>query len=188
MEIDREKIEAAIVREAADQIISDDALYERVKRDIDARTEKLFATKAAARIEGVIDEVIISGFDRPFQRRDAFGGAKGDQTTIRAELERIVGGYWNERVDKQGKPSASSYNTITRAEWLMMKICSDDFKEEVKSYAVNVTGALKDGFRRELSETVNRLLSELFHVRSLDDQDNDRRDSSIIHPCSKSLA
>lgn len=182
MEIDREKIEAAIVQQAVDQIISDDDLYERVKRDIDARTDKLFATRAAEKINATIDDVITAGFDRPFQKRDAFGGAKGEETTIRAELERIVGGYWNTKVDGQGKPTDSSYNTVTRAEWLMTKICAEDFQKEVKGYAVSVTGALKDGFRRELSETINRLLSELFHVRSLDDQGKGRNDQSIIHP------
>lgn len=188
MEIDREKIEAAIVRQAADQIIGDDAIYERVKRDIDARTDKLFATTAREKIAAVIDEVITAGFDRPFQKSDAFGGAKGEPTTIRAELESIVGGYWNARVDSQGKPSDSSYSTTTRAEWLMTKICADDFQKEVKQYAVSVTGALKDGFRLQLHETVNRLLADLFHVRSLDDQGKGRRDSSTIHPPASPLA
>lgn len=185
MEIDREKIEAAIVREAADQIISDDALYERVKRDIDARVDKLFATKAEEKIAAVIDDVVASGFDRPFQKVDSFGRPTGKPTSISQELERLVGGYWSARVDSHGKPTESSYSSTSRAEWLMAKICAEDFQKEVKQHAVNVTAQLKDGFRRELHETVNKLLSELFHVRSADDQGKDRRDSSIIHPPAK---
>ena len=185
MEIDRNKIEAAIVQEAAQNIISDDALYERVKRDVDARVDRLFAERVTVQISTVIDEIVQSGFDRTYQKRDAFGGHAGEPTTIRAELGRIVGSYWTEMVGHDGKAVSSTYNTTTRAEWLMTKICADDFQKEVKQHAINVTGALKDGFRAELQQTVNRLLAELFHVRSTDDQATNRQDSSIIQPKSQ---
>lgn len=187
MELDREKIEAAIVREAAASIVSDDELYERVKRDIDARVDKLFASRVDAKITEAIDGAIRAGLDHSYQKRDNFGRATGEPTTVSAELERMIGGYWNTRVGSDGKPSDSSYNTVTRAEWLMTKICAEDFQKEVKQYAINVTGQLKDGFRRELGETVNRVLSELFHVRSADDQNADRRDSSIIRPVARKV-
>ena len=182
MELDREKIEAAIVREAAQSIISDDDLYERVKRDIDARVDNLFASRVEAKLSEVIDSTIREGFDRQYTKRDSFGRPVGEPTSIRQELERLVGGYWNTRVDRNGKPTTDGYHTTTRAEWLMATICAEDFQKAVKEHAVNVTGQLKDGFRRELHETVNRLLSDLFHVRSLDDQGKNRTDSSVIRP------
>lgn len=181
-QIDRTSIEAAIVKEAASAIISDDDLYGRVKREIDARVEKLFAERAETKITAVIDEAIQAGFERPYRKHDSFGRPTGEPTTISAELERLVGGYWNTFVDRDGKPVSSSYEKTTRAEWLMAKMCAADFQKEVQQHAVNVAAKLKDGFRRELHETVNRLLSELFHVRSLDDQAENRRDSSIIQP------
>lgn len=182
MQIDQEKIEAAIVREAADNIIHDDAIYERVKRDIDARVEKLFSDRVEKAITDKIDGMVLAGFDAPYTKRDGFGRPLGEPTTISAELERAIQGYWTSRVDKQGKPTDSSYSSTTRAEWLMLQICADDFQKEVKQHVINVAGHLKDGFRLQLNETVNTLLSEMFKVRSLDDQARDRRDNSIIQP------
>lgn len=182
MELNSEKIEQLIVREAADRIISDDTIYDRVKRDIDARVDKLFADRVEAQIAEVVDAIAREGFDRPFRKVDSFGRSQGEPTTISAELEKLIADYWNMRVGRDGKPKSDNYNTTTRAEWLMAKICGEDFEKEVKQHAVNVTGQLKDAFRLELQATVNRVLSELFHVRSLDDQGKGRTDGSSIHP------
>lgn len=183
MELDREKIEAAIVREAASKIISDDDLYERVKRDVNARVENLFASRVEAQITSVIDDVVRGGLDRAYQRHDGFGRPIGEPTSIAKEIEKRVDGYWHRRVDSAGKPTDSTHNsTGTRAEWLMAKMCADDFQKEMKQHAVNATGALKDGLRRELHGLVNRLLAELFYVRSADDQAVNRQDGSIISP------
>lgn len=181
MEIDREKIEALIVKQAASEIISDDDIYERVKRDIDARVEALFASRVEAKIGDVIDAAVKDGFERPYRKVDSFGRPTGEPTTISAELERVISGYWNQRVGRDGKPSESTYSSSTRAEWLMAKICAEDFEKSVKQFAINVTAQLKDGFRAELNGTVNRILSDLFHVRSLDDQGKGRPGNSI-HP------
>ena len=43
-------------------------------------------------------------------------------------------------------------------------------------------GTLKDRLRLELHETVNKLLTQVFHVRTPDDETKDRRDGSSIHP------
>ena len=45
-----------------------------------------------------------------------------------------------------------------------------DLGDEMKQHIVNVAAQLKDGLRKELHETVNKLMSEVFHVRSWDDQ------------------
>lgn len=186
MELNQEKIEALIVTEAAERIISDDTIYDRVKRDIDARVNNLFASRVEAQITATIDDAIRSGFDRPYQKHDGFGKPVGEPTTLGQQLEKRIDSYWNARVDSQGKPTDSTYSTTsTRAEWVMAKICAEDFQKEMKQHAINATGQLKDGLRRELQETVNRMLAELFHVRSADDQGKERRDSSIIHPATK---
>lgn len=182
MEIDREKIAAAIVRQVSEELISDDGMYDRVKKDIDARVNKLFVDRVNSEITAAIDSAVRGGFDRPFQKCDAYGRPVGEPTTIADELAKRIDKYWSERVGTDGKSTDSSYNTVTRAEWLMAKICAEDFQKEIKQHAISVTGALKDGFRRELHETCNRLLSDLFHVRSLDDQGKNRDDMSRIRP------
>lgn len=157
MELNQQRIENAIIAEVADKMIGDDELYKRVKNAIDIKVEKLWKETAETRVREEVELAITSGFEREYQRLDSFGNKTGEKTSIRAELERLIGGYWNERVDSQGKTSAS-YNATTRAEWLMTKLCADDFAGQMKQHVVNVAGALKDGLRKELYATVNRLL------------------------------
>jgi hypothetical protein len=182
MELDQKRIEDAIVAEVAHKMLGDDELYDRTKRAIDARIDKLWKETAENRIRSEVELAIAAGFEREYQKVDGFGNKVGEKTSIRAELERLIYGYWNERVGRDGKKTDSNYNTTSRAEWMMTKLCADDFAGQMKSHITNVTGALKDGFRKELHSTVNRLLSEAFHVRSLDDQGKGRE---VIDPVAK---
>lgn len=185
MEIDKTRIENAIVAEVADKMVGNDDLYAMVKRGIEDRVDRLWNETVKARITAEVEAAITKGFEHEYQKIDGFGVAKGPTTTIRAELEKLIAGYWNERVDSAGKPTTSGYgNVTTRAEWLMTKMCADDFAGQMEQHVINVSGALKDGFRKELNSTVNRLLSDVFHVRSLDDQGKGRE---IIDPPAKPL-
>ncbi len=182
MELDQKRIEDAIVAEVAHKMLGDDELYNRTKRAIDARIDKLWKETAEDRVRSEVELAIASGFEREYQKVDGCGNKVGEKTSIRAELERLISGYWNERVGSDGKPTSSSYHTTSRAEWMMTKLCADDFAGQMKNHVVSVAGALKDGFRKELHATVNRLLSDVFHVRSLDDQGKGRE---IIDPVAK---
>ena len=181
MELDQTRIEDAIVREVADRIIGEDDLYNRVKRAVDARIDLHFKTTADAQIQAAIQTAIVSGLEHEYHRIDSFGKREGEPTTIRAELEKAIGGYWNTKVDRQGKPSSGYGADITRAEWMMTQLVAADFQGEMKQHIVNLGGTLKDILRAELHETVSRLLSEVFHVRSADDEAKRRSDSSLIH-------
>lgn len=179
MELNQQRIEDAIIAEVAQKIIGDEELWDRAKRAFDARVDKLWKETAEDRIRAEVELAISTGFEREYQKVDTFGSGVGQKTTIRAELEKLIGGYWNERVGRDGKHSDSSYSTTSRAEWMMTKLCADDFSNSMKEHVVNVGGALKDAFRKELSATVNRLLSDVFHVKSLDDMGKGRE---IIDP------
>lgn len=182
MELNSVRIEDAIIAEVSDKLISDDSLWSRAKTAFDARIDKLWRETAEDRIRSEVELAIAAGFEREYQKISSFGERSGEKTTISAELERLVGGYWNERVDRNGKPDNGSYNTTSRAEWLMAKMCADDFSGAMKTHVVNVGGALKDALRIELQETLNRLLSDVFHVRSLGDQGKGRE---VIDPVAK---
>lgn len=183
MEIDTKRIEDAIITEVSSKMIGDDELYKRAETAVLERVDRLWESTAETRIRAEIEAVVAQGFDREYQRVDTFGLGKGEKTTIRAELEKLIAGYWNQRVDSKGKPTNSPYgDQPTRAEWLMAQMCAADFKGEMKQHVVNVGGALKDSLRRELHETVNRLLADVFNVRSADDQAASRGDRSLIMP------
>lgn len=182
MELDQTRIEDAIVREVADKIISDDSLWDRVKRAVDDRIDRHFKLSADAQIQSAIERAVTEGFERSYQKIDSFGQREGDRTTIKAELEKMIGGYWNTTVDKSGKPSTVYGEKLTRAEWMMTQLVASDFKDDMKQHVVNLGGTLKDKLRIELHETVNRLLSDVFHVKSNDDQGRKRTDRSAIDP------
>lgn len=188
MELNQARIEDAIIAEVAGKLIGDNDLYERAKRAFDGRVEKLWKEVAETRIRSEIELAISNGLEREYCKIDNFGAQKGEKTTIRAELEKLIGGYWNESVDRNGKPSSGYGDKLTRAEWMMTQLVAADFQGEMKQHVINLGGSLKDKLRGELHETVNRLLSETFNVKSADDQAKDRRDRSMIQPPQKAPA
>ena len=172
MELNQERIEAAIVSEVADRIIGEDELFERVRKAVDTRISALFKDHADAQIRAAIDAAILNGFDREYTRVTSWGEREGQPTTIRKELEKVIGSYWNEKVDSKGNRSTyASERDLTRAEWLMAKMVADDFNGHMKQHVVNVGGALKDQLRASLHGTVNELLSGVFRVNSQGDQE-----------------
>jgi len=172
MELNQERIEAAIVAEAADRLIGEDELWKRVRASIDTKIDALFKEHAEKQVRDAVDAAIKDGFEREYTRVNAWGQKEGQPTSIRKELEKLIGGYWNEKVDSNGqKSSYPSERDLTRAEWLMAKMAADDFNGHMKQHVVNVGGALKDQLRVSLHGTVNTLLSEVFRVNSVGDQE-----------------
>lgn len=177
MELNQERIEAAIVSEVADKIIGEEELFERVRKAVDTRITQLFKDQADAQIRSAIDAAILNGFEREYTRVNSWGEREGSPTTIRKELEKVIGNYWNEKVDSKGqKSSYPSERDLTRAEWIMAKMVADDFNGQMKQHVVNVGGALKDQLRLSLHGTVNELLSGVFKVNSLGDQEIKKAD------------
>jgi hypothetical protein len=172
MELNQASIEKAIVAEVADRIIGEDELFERVRKAVDSRISQLFKDQADAQIRAAIDAAILNGFEREYVRVNSWGEKEGSPTTIRKELEKVIGNYWNEKVDTKGaKSSYPSDRDLTRAEWIMAKMVADDFNGHMKQHVVNVGAALKDQLRASLHGTVNELLSGVFRVNSLGDQE-----------------
>lgn len=182
MEIDQNRIEKAIVEDAVSRLISDYDLYSRVQRGIDERLNKLFADEVSVLIQQTVADITKQGFDHEYRKYDGFGKPVGEPTSISKELERLISNYWTVRVDRSGKPTDNSYGSTSRAEWMMLQICADDFSKEMKQHVVNVSGALKDHFRAVLNQHVAVLLSDVFKVQSAGDRALKSPGSSIIAP------
>jgi hypothetical protein len=172
LNINEEDLKRAIVERAADEILrADDDLSSLIAKEVKSRLDTIFAQRAQAQIAAAIDAAIVGGFEREYQRTNQWGEPNGPKTSIKAELGKIVDGFWNARVDaKSGKQTESSYSSVSRAEFLMTQICAQDFSETMKQHATNITGALKDGLRNQLAAQMDAMLSDLFHVKSLQDQ------------------
>ena len=168
--IDEQAVQSAVIAEVADRLLGDDDLYERAKRAIDDKVNALFQERAAELVETAVADAIKEGLDATYQPLDQFGRADGEPTSIRKRLGEMARDYWNTRVDKSGKPTTDSYRTMTRAEYVMIQACGDDFHKMVKQQAVNVTAELKDSLRAELKRWIDVTLDGLLRVKSADDQ------------------
>ncbi|MEJ7933528.1 hypothetical protein WG907_04550 [Sphingobium sp. AN558] len=188
MQIDQAAIEKAIVEDAVHKLTGDDDLYSRIKAGIDLRIAKLFDERVTALVTDTVEKIVKEGFERTYNKTDGFGRAVGQPTSISKELETLVSTYWTARVDRNGKPTDSSYSSLSRAEWMMAQICADDFTKEMKQHVVNVGGALKDHFRGVLNERISLMLSEVFKVNSAGDQAlKNRGGSACIAPPAKPI-
>lgn len=172
LNINESEVQAVIVQSAVEQLLGDDNyLSGLIAKEVNARIDKIFLERANTQIAIAIDEAIKDSFNREYQKVTQWGEASGPKTSIKAELQRTIDGYWGARVEpKTGKATDSSYNSISRAEYVMTQICAEDFSAAVKQSALNVTGALKDGLRNQLGKQMDVLLEDLFRVKSLQDQ------------------
>jgi hypothetical protein len=183
MQIDQAKIEKAIIDGAVSGFIDDGDLYERVKKGIEARIDNLFATKVAQSVTETVERIAKEGFERQYRKTDSFGRPVGEPTSISKELEAMIGNYWNHRVNLRGEPVENgAYNSTSRAEWMMAKVCADDFSKEMKQHVVNVAGALKDHFRGVLNDHVATMLTDVFKVQSEGDRALKNKGMASIAP------
>ncbi len=185
MEIDKERIENAIVDQVASEFVNEENLSKKINDEVIKRIDRLFKDQADAQIKTAIDEAIHNGFEHEYCRVNSWGQREGKPTTIRKELEKLIGNYWNTKVDRNGKET-TYHDGTTRAEWLMMQLVAADFKKDMQQHVVNITAGLKDGLRQQLHKTVNDLLTGTFHVKSLDDQK--LKDGYSSHPEAKPVS
>ncbi|ULR90951.1 hypothetical protein [Comamonas sp. B21-038] len=171
LNINEDDLKNAIVEKTADELLRhDEDLSAMVSKEVQRRIEKIFVDRADAQIAAAVDAAVQKGFDVEYQRVNNWGQPEGEKTTIRAQLDKLIGGYWTTKVDlRTGKPG-DSYNSTTRAEYLMTQICAEDFSEEMKKHATNIAGHLKDGLRGQLASVMDNMLNDLFRVKSLQDQ------------------
>jgi hypothetical protein len=172
LNINEAELKKSIVANVADQLLREDEdLSELVAKEVKKRIDKIFDERVSLQIQNAIDETINGSFEREYRRVNTWGDAEGPSTTIRKELEKTVSAYWSTNVEpRTGKPSSSTYSTVTRAEYLMTQICAEDFTAALKQSAANVTGALKDGLRNQLAQQMDNMLNSLFQIKSLQDQ------------------
>lgn len=172
LNINEEDLKTAIVERAADEILKqDDDLTAMISMEVQRRLDKIFIDRAEAQIEAAIDHAVQTAFDREYQRVTSWGEPVGEKTSIRAQIDKVINGYWSEQVNaKSGKPDSGYGDKVTRAEYLVTQMCAKDFSEQMRQDALNITGALKDGLRNQMAAVMDKTLNDLFRVKSLQDQ------------------
>lgn len=170
IKIDQEQIEKQVTSKVIDWFIDEDKILDTIRDGISKKIDEIFATKAQEMVNKLTESAFKNAFEKQYQKVDAYGRSEGDPTTIKRELDRIVGSYWAEKVDKSGNRTSNDYNSQPRAEYLMTQICAEDFSKMMKESAVQITGNLKDNFRGQMAQQMDQLLNSLFKVQSLQDQ------------------
>jgi hypothetical protein len=169
MQLDNETIQKAVVAEVADRVFDEENWTRLVTENVEKRISKLFDERFTAIATAKIDALVHDGFSRTYQPVSGFGQPNGPETTIGRKLEGLISNFWTQKVNSEGAPS-DGYNSKPRAEWMLTRIVAADLSESVKQQAANVAGPLKDMLRKEMHGVVNKMLGEVFHVRSADDQ------------------
>jgi hypothetical protein len=169
MDIDIDRVEKAVAAEITRYALDQINPIEMLEKAVQARINQVFEERAEDAINTAVNNAIREGFEHVYCAVDCFGRPAGEPTTIRAELAKLVAGYWNARVDRNGKPTDRYGENTTRAEWIMAKMCADDFQGHMAQHVANVGGGLKDELRKSLRATLDDLLSRVFRVQTQND-------------------
>ena len=172
LNINEQELKEAIAQKAVDEILrSDDDLTAMISKEVKSRLDKIFIDRAQDQIESAINNAVQTAFDREYQRVTSWGEKDGPKTSIRAQIDKVITGYWSEQVNaKSGKPDSGYGDKVTRAEFLVTQMCAKDFSEQMRQDALNITGALKDGLRNQMAAVMDEMLNRFFRVKSLQDQ------------------
>lgn len=168
---DQEKLEKMAIDAIVERFF--DTHYD-LKQEIQAilasKIDQQFGSLIEDKVLAKIDECLVDAFNKEYHKRTAWGEPQGEPTSIAKELERVFQGYWQEKVDSNGKATKSGYGTIPRSEWVLKCIATDEFMSMVKQDIVSMGGMAKDTLRGELRKALDGMLNEVFHVKSLVDQ------------------
>lgn len=169
--IDADTLHKQVAERVVDDLIDNERIREDISKRIDKRLDEIFSVSVTASLAEEARAAFRDGLSRTYQPVDAWGTPVGEPTTMKKKLESLVSTYWSQPVNKaNGEPTTSSYQAVSRAEYMMAQICAKDFSETMRTAALSITGALKDGFRAQMAKHMDNLLDELFRVKSLQDQ------------------
>jgi len=171
LNIDESSIRDTVAQKVADDLVNDEHLLAEVSKKVQARIDNLFAERVDVLITKAIDDAVVNAFEREYTKVDQWGQKVGQTTSVKNQLDKIIGDFWSARVSStSGQPTERSYDSVSRAEFIMLKVCAADFSKTMQEHAINIAGHLKDGLRNQMAAHMDNILSDLFRVKSLQDQ------------------
>lgn len=176
MHLNEDAITEAVIERATERLLDEHDFVTAARRQISDRVNALFADQVEGEVASIVREATRAGFETVYQPVNRLGQPDGPETTIRKRLVDLVENYWAQRVSKRsGEPQKDSYDSVSRAEWTMAQICAGDFSAALRQEVVNLTATIKDGLREQLRTEVDKMLGEIFRVRSKADTAEGRR-------------
>jgi len=170
MDLNIERIEQAIVEQALDRLFEEGNVLSVLHKRLEERVNTLWSTHGEAQIMATIDQAVKAGFEHEYTKVSSFGRPQGEPTTLAKELERQVETYWQTKVDNNGQPSTGYGAKLTRAEWVMARMVSDSYAQQIQSMVSSCAGMFKDQLRKSLFASTNDMLSHMFKVQTPTDQ------------------
>lgn len=157
-----EKLAASVGDEHDFAATADTIIRERIDALFKSTINQQVETALAAKLEEVMHQAI--------QPVDIWGEKIGEPTTIRDALNTRAKEFWNTLVDASGNTAKVDYYNRdrfkTRAEWMLGKIVSEKFSEEVKQNAVNILAVFKEKIRADGHAALDKHIDELVRIKS----------------------
>jgi len=163
-----------VIERAAEKIADEAAgreyVGDSVTRIIQQRIDTEVKARLVDRIEALLAETLERLLNDAIRPVDIWGDPVGAPTTIKAELGARAKDYWLTKVDNGGKPmDRNSYGfqtAKTRAEWMLGRVVSEQFADEVKQNAVNILAVFKEKIRADGHAALDKHLDEIVRVKS----------------------
>lgn len=144
-------IREAVIRSVAASII--DRETDNIVREARRQADKA--------IEAELGRIVNDAMTKAFQPVDSWGEAKGEQTTLRALLEKKASEFIETRVDYEGKPVTGYYNERNGtprwkfyAEQVVTAAIAAQMKQATDAYMVEVKAKINDAVSTLLAEKV----------------------------------
>lgn len=168
IELNQESIEDRIVEDYVSRLDLDDIIKREVTFGIELKISEKFDEILTAKI----DQLATDCLNMEYQQIDNFGRPAGEKTTIAKKLTEMMNNFWQQKVDRNGKPVENNYHVFgTRAEYLLTTAMRDDVEKTYKQNLVNVAAFAKDALRDQMRGSIDSVLNELFKVNSQGDMD-----------------
>lgn len=160
--ITREEILELAAQKVADQCMSEDNIYDRATSIMKARIEELFQKRVIPEMTTFLQAEMEKLVATKITATNIWGETVGPETTLRDALVGRARIFWEEKVDKEGRPSA--YGGMPRHEWMTRTVVGQEFEKAVKENAEAIVKAFKQALQANCAQMVAEHVTKLIKI------------------------
>lgn len=142
------------------QQLAENLISNQVRQSVSAKLNAIIERTLTAEMEKILSHEYLPV--------DMWGEPTGKATTIRDQLAARARKFWDENVDKNGKPAG--YGGQPRHQYVYAMIVGDEFKKAIAQDYTNVVGALKDALKASAEKELHEHLDNIIRVRTKADK------------------
>lgn len=161
-----------IVKAAVEEFTDNYDMQQEISALVRAKVDHMSTQILDETLRSHIEEAVKLGLEQSYYRYDAFGKQVGEPTSISIEMQKLLKGYWDVKVNRKGEPD-TGYHSVSRAEYFLTQLSMDSLIKSLQQDCVNITAELKTEFRKNLARTMNTTVNQLFNVRTDKDFNNE---------------